>query len=970
MSGDHEAHPSQRRREVVLRDREAELATIDGAVRRTTAGVGTLLAIVGPAGIGKTALLAATARRGAERGMRELAARGSELERDFGFGIVRQLLHPLVEGTEGTMDTVPARLAERALGIEPAGDGRGMPHGPDASFAVLHGLHQLVAQATRACPLLLIVDDAHDADPASLRFLAYLAARVRTMPVCVVIAVRTRPVDRQPSVTQMLAESGHTVLRPRPLSPASVRELVQDELSGATDAVCDACLIASGGNPFLLQELGDTLRETRRANADSLADAQAVLGLLPTGVRETVRARIRRLPADALRLAGAVAVMGDGSLLRYGAAIARLDLARAAEAADALTGAEILAPERPPRFLHPLIRTAVYGDLPPGERAVAHAVAARLLAADDAAPERIAAHLLATEPGSIPRACDRLRVAADVAVRRGAPEAAVTYLRRALEEPLASSARPGVLLELGEAEGLTQNPEAAATHLRSALESLREPDRRLRAALVLAEILATDGRSRDSVTVLERALTEVADAPAEQLVELEARLVNVARTDIESRQRSLEPAASLRRRMQAHEIDASVALAAAAAEEAMAGQSSELTADLAGRAIARLDAEGTFPGDFTVFTAVRCLLASDRFAEAETVLERAREQARLVGAVVAGATTEAFLGDLYLRTGNVAAAIDACRDALRRARDGWGLGIPAASAILAEALVERGELGSAEAAIANGGLDASAEAVGSSYVLTMLLSARGRARLARGDLEGALADLMETGRRQSRMAELNPALIPWRSLAARALALSGRDDEAVVLAEEEVVLARRFGAARALGLALVTAGELHPGREGENRLREAERILHGSPARLARAQARQGLGEALWRQGSQTAAREALTDALDLATACGATALQERALRQLRLTGARPRRLAARGVMALTRTERRVAEMAGRKMTNREIADEMYVSVRTIEFHLSGVFRKLGIASRRDLSADELADVIEAPRELPEPSLD
>jgi DNA-binding CsgD family transcriptional regulator len=249
-----------------------------------------------------------------------------------------------------------------------------------------------------------------------------------------------------------------------------------------------------------------------------------------------------------------------------------------------------------------------------------------------------------------------------------------------------------------------------------------------------------------------------------------------------------------------------------------------------------------------------------------------------------------------------------------------------------------------------GGLIGPLSSVGSSYPETMLLHARGALRLAEADPSAALEDLTEVGRRQEIVAEQNPALIDWRSLAALALAELDRHDEAVALADEEVLLARHFGAPRALGSALSAAGAIHGSEAGLGRLREAEAILAESPARLSHAHALSRLGTALRRNGERDGARAALSRALDLAHTCGATALQSRTLGELRRTGARPRRRATHGPGALTASERRAADLAAQDLTNREIADALFVTVRTVEFHLSAAFKKLGIRSRRELS--------------------
>jgi ATP/maltotriose-dependent transcriptional regulator MalT len=385
----------------------------------------------------------------------------------------------------------------------------------------------------------------------------------------------------------------------------------------------------------------------------------------------------------------------------------------------------------------------------------------------------------------------------------------------------------------------------------------------------------------------------------------------------------------------------------------MAGDSAELTAELTKRALAALVSQDTPTTDYNVYTASRCLLVVDQFEFGIQVLDTVVEQAREHGAVVSEAVALAFRAEFHYRLGTLHQAQADAEASLQTTRTGWRVGLPSTASILAKVLVERGELPAAESTVMEGGVTGPSTSVGSSYPLTMLLHSRAGLRLAQGESTAALEDLLEVGRRQEIMGEPNPALIDWRSLAARALAELDRRDEALAFAEDEVRLARRFGAPRALGIALTAAGATAGGDAGLDRLREAEAVLAASPARLAYAHALRKLGSALRDRGERDGAREALGHAVDIAHACGATALDAHALRELRSTGARPRRSATRGPAALTPRERRTAELAAQGLSNREIAEALFVTVRTTEFHLNRAFEKLGIRSRHELT-DEL----------------
>jgi DNA-binding CsgD family transcriptional regulator len=235
-----------------------------------------------------------------------------------------------------------------------------------------------------------------------------------------------------------------------------------------------------------------------------------------------------------------------------------------------------------------------------------------------------------------------------------------------------------------------------------------------------------------------------------------------------------------------------------------------------------------------------------------------------------------------------------------------------------------------------------------SYGARYWLISRLQLLVAEGRAEEALETADEVERTLSWI--INPAVGPWRLLKAEALDLLERRDEALALAEADLELARRFGAAGTVGIALRVLGTLE--REaGLDHLREAVDALRGSPARLEQAKALAALGAALRRSGSRLEAREPLREALDLAERCGAHALAVRAREELSATGARPRHTALHGTGALTSSELRIARMAADGRSNREIAQALFVTIRTVEMHLTHAYQKLEIASRKQLAA-------------------
>jgi DNA-binding CsgD family transcriptional regulator len=932
-------HDHARRGELgELLERSAELAAIRAGAEAAVAGQGRLVVVEGAAGIGKTALIAATRELARDAGLEPLVARGAELEQAFGFGVVRQLLEPAVHrnGTAVSAFTGAARHAAPLLDVE-LSETPVLPPGPEAAFAVLHGLYRLTVNLAREQPRALVVDDAHWADGASLRFLAYLAPRLASVRVLLVVAARPFGEPGGVAVASLLGDAA--ALRPGPLSPEAATRLVRDAVPDAADALCDACHAVTGGNPFFLRELGVALGEAGAVRAADVLDAA------PDGVVASVRARLARFPAPARELAAALSILGDGTLLRHATAMTGLDERAAGQAADALRAGRILDGGRQLSFLHPIIRRAVHEELPPAERSSGHGRAARLLAAEDGAPERVAAHLLLAEPAGSEWACERLRAAAREALARGIPDAAVTYLRRALEEPPSEDDRPRLLLELGLAEALTLDLEPAIGHLRRGVQTTRDTVARLYAARMLSSLVGIE-HPADGVEILERALAASPDADPALALHIEAFLVNMARFTLPTRRRTMERAARLLERVEAGELDGGVELTVAAMEVTTAGLDRDRAADLARRAIERLRSEPQLA--ITLGMALRCLAEADHLDEADRLVTATLDEARRLHATYRMAPLLVVRSEMRRRAGALVAAEADAREGLtiyRVAR----MGAIAGTAVLVDALVEQGKLDAAQAALAGSGTDVVDE-LGDSYFASVLLSGRARLHLARDDPRAALDDLLECGRREDAAGERNPAVIDWRSQAALALTRLGRRDEALALAAEEVELARRFGAARAIGVALRVHGVVEGGGPGLATLRDAVDTLAGAPARLEHARALTDLGMALRRARRVVEAREPLRQALDLAHRCGAAPLAQLAGTELRIAGGRPRRAQLAGVDALTTNERRVATMAADGRSNPEIAQALFVSRKTVEKHLSAAYRKLGIATRDELA--------------------
>jgi ATP/maltotriose-dependent transcriptional regulator MalT len=348
------------------------------------------------------------------------------------------------------------------------------------------------------------------------------------------------------------------------------------------------------------------------------------------------------------------------------------------------------------------------------------------------------------------------------------------------------------------------------------------------------------------------------------------------------------------------------------------------------------------------YYATFALVLADRFEAARAAYDAAFEEVRRRGDIFMSAGIHLFRGHLLTRVGELAAAEEDLREALALSGvHGMQTASPYNFGFLASALLQRGEVEEAAALIERAGLPEELPATGH---LTFFLDARAHVRAARGDAARALADLERLGALTRCLRTANPAFTPWRSETALVLHGLGRADEARALAREEVELARRWGAPRALGIALRAHGLVEGGAKGLAALREAVDVLEPSPARLELAASLTDLGAALRRGNQRAEARDVLRRALELAEVVGAAPLAERARTELTATGARPRSVRLSGVESLTASERRVAEMAAEGLTNRQIAQALFVTPKTVEVHLSSVYRKLEIASRSELA--------------------
>lgn len=884
-----------------LLERDGELAAIDAALRPRRRG-GALLYLEAPAGLGKSRLLTAATERGEAAGLRVLTARAAELEQGVPFGLARSLLgaHVPTDETVQGMCAATARLAARET-------------------------------------LLIAVDDLHWSDAASLRFLVGLAERLADLHLVLVLAARPGVPGSRARLAARLA--GHPLahtLQPAPLAAEAVARMAATRCQGPADpAFVVACADATGGNPFLLTKLLDAL--TAAGVPADAAGAACAAELLPEAVLRSVVVRLGRLTPAAQELAAAVAVLGDGTLLRRGAALANLEVEAAEGAADTLVSAAILRPGEALTMGAPLIGAAVLGATRCFALSRARRRAAVLLHADGASPEDVAVQLLGARARADAWVVDLLREAARRALDRGDPIAAVTLLRRALDEPPPGDSRADVLCELARAQTAAGDPGAVHSVERS-LALTDDPTRRARALHALSHVLFVRGEFAAATAAADQGLAELADDDplADELFAAALAAGCSHPSTHEHALARLEPfLAGLREgRVPRHPV----LIALLASTNTAAGAS---RVDVRGLADAALAAD---PDAMVFGLAARALLAVDELEPLRKAADQALASARRRGSPIGSAVATQWRAAALFRAGDLAGAVRDGEAACEITRKGWAGTGGWNTYYLARAYCERGELGHAERVLADATVGKD-DPRGAAAVL----EAEGVLATQRNRPKDALAAFLASGAVVEGTSRAFPPTSGWRTHAALAAHALGDSARARAWLGEEI---ERVGDAFAPGVRaspLLAAGRVVGGDEGIALLGRALDLLEQSPAALERAHAHVELGGALRRAGRRVDARAHLCSGLRLAVDCGAAPLAERARSELSASGGRLRKLSPRGPEGLTPSEERIARLALQRLSVPEIARKLVLSAKTVEWHLGNIYRKLGVHSRTEL---------------------
>ena len=966
--------------------------------------------IEGGPGVGKSALMVEAARRARAGGLRALSLRGRPREQDAPFELLRRLFaRPVASCSPQTRDELFAGAAAPAAvmfsGTAPEDDPGG---GVERGDALVHAMHLLAirigdldrvrraggrgGRSTRRLGLAILVDDVEWVDWCSLRVLVALAVEISTAPIALVCSCPPGRTSTNAVLLERLRATAAITLTPAPLSTAAVAGALRGaapEMSAseaekqAGDHVRD-----TRGNPLLLSELIADGVPLRRRPPHGASPRERSLRAL--AVRAL--ARVEALPPTTRAVARALAVLGDDSTVAETAALAELGPPAIDRPVAQLVAARILAQpeeasdggEQRLRFAHPLIGAAVRSELDPAERFRAHRRAAGLRHAAGAPPAVVAFHLLSCPP---PGDTDAAVWLAE-AVRHTAGLGHFRAIRELADRALAGGPPPALARRIrfdralaGAALGATD----AADQLEHVLQETADGVDRAALLLALARLLFTSKRFDEAGRALARAGTEVLDIDAGGVREGGPAAASsltwlLLRDELAIATFRPDARAGIAARLPALVTEAADLTGASAGlfaqyavQRAASGASRTEVRDLAVRGLrgddgsagadtgfAELGVRGDYFYDLRAGMSVMALLAVDEFDLAHVAIEKVLTRAQDNGSLIGIGFASHWRALLRLRRGRLLGAVSDAERTLGVCRIGWDVCRNSVAPVLVAAHLEGGRVDAAVRALAQTDpLDPDGDPVITQPGL--VLEARGRVAAAQDRWADAHRLFLDAGAREREQVGIDPAptMVPWRSLAAGAAARLGRLDEARTLAGEEVEIARGIGAPRTLAVALHVTGVVVGGGHGRALLREAVDLLADSQATVDRARVLLDYGVALAGHASSARDRETARDVLQsgllLAERCGAHPVAERAVRALRTVGGRrPDSTSVRStttVTELTRTERHVAELAADHLSTPAIARALYVSPKTVEWHLTNAYRKLGVSSRGDLLA-------------------
>jgi len=919
--------------DVGLFDRNAHLKIVEQTLQEAQTSVAQLLLIHGGAGVGKTRILTAAGRLGREHGFQVLTSRAGPGSPG---GTVARLFGGTALGNDG---------------LDPDRTGHQHESGPHpAAEARSEFFEERLVALTAGGPLLLIVDDVHRADPESIRLLASVPWRAEHLPVAVVTTIGIGDPARDQRGLDELSANSSAESRLGPLSEEGCHRWIHTTLGTKPDpSFQSAVLRLTGGNPRLLRDLLGMLSLSGLAPTAEVADDLVKLDF--SHLASALRARINRVSTDAWALARTLAAIGGEASFTELATVSGTPMCAIAEAAQALAQLGLLRQDgQDVVFAQTMVPLALVHELTFSALQSVHAQAARLLWAGGAKPRQIATHLLQSGPIGEPWASRSLHAAAAEAVRHTTRDAA-GFLRRALLEPISGEERAATLIFLADVVA-DNNVVAATQHLREAGELKIAPPTRVRLMTRLARLLPLIHDRPDSYRAIAAVRATVRSGPdaddadqALSVLQLAAELSDVRTAGAAMGQLSrladsvgtLSPATDRQ-------------LAAVLSRQfTWPGTDRDQALRYAHHAVATAPADDWELEPYLV--AVEMLLRAGEPKHAHRYLRRISRIRQYERPLWQAATrytrslVNAQAGLYHDAIADARASLDLL-DAVQAPRQ--SMVAVRNRAHLAGLLIDQRKLEEAGDLLT---VDTDPYAQLDERVdRADFLFIRGRLWSATGDDEAAVVDYVACGKALEPWEITNPAVLPWRSSLARSLAAVGAREEALRHAAEEVRLARLWGAPGTIGRALHTYGVVQGGVFGTTLLTDAVAVLDRAHDPVALAQASRDLGVAMTAAGQRSTARTHLRFALRMTQQLQFPLLAEEIRNALGSAGGRLLQRPDSGVDSLTKSERNIAHMALEGRTNREIATVLFLQQRTVEIHLTNVYRKLGITGRSQLS--------------------
>ncbi|WP_268843201.1 LuxR family transcriptional regulator [Actinomadura sp. K4S16] len=897
---------------MTLVELDDEIVHLLEMLRSARRGRGGVVLVTGPVATGKTAVLTALGERAGAAGALLLRAACAPVERGTPYGVADQLLD--LPGSAQTAAGPDGR----------PGEGGRAPGGSCAALLRL-AEHR---------PVVVCVDDAQHADAESLELLARLARRASSAHLLIALAVGEEHIA-QPWCAELTRLPHSRTTRVRPLTPEGVAGLVRHRLGGDAGIVGLTTEIhrLSGGNPWLVNALLDDHRAAERLAAGAPEGAPPAGAVIGDSYLQAVLACLRRGEPHTADVARCLALLGESPSSEVGQAVLGLP----ADVIDRrLAGLHRAGVLEAGGFRHPGVRECVLSEIDPPERARLHLRAARALHNAGRDVTEVALHLAAGGAGGGgPWAGNVLRLAADRALGEGRTGRAVRFLRAAhrLSGDDAEKAVAKALLARAEWH---EDPAQALVHL-GEVEPAARRGLPVAPALAAARCLLWHGDIGgvyDLLTALERDTAGPGPGPGSGLLRMwlpslwPALFQAAEPTDLAGPSRT------------SPEVIAADALRAVLTR----GPGDEAAA-AAEQVLQRFRQHDASAG--SAAAALIALVFADRLPAA------ARWCTRLLGAgaVAAPRTWSSVFtvirAEIALRSGDLRAAADQGGAALAGLGEaGWGVAIGAPLATVLHARTAMGDL------------DAAGELLGARIPGTMFqtpvglhyLEARGRYYLAADRVEAALADFRACGDLMRGWGMDSPAVVPWRAACAAALLKLRRPEEAMEMVEEQLGLVDPGAAPRVHGSSLRLLAATADAGRGLSLLQESVNVLEACGDRLELARAVADLGHAHRRLGDVGTAKAMTRRAVHLATECGAGPLR-RALQPRRRPVRRSGGEGGGSESGLSAAERRVAVLAAQGFTNNEISKRLYITVSTVEQHLTRVYRKLNVRRRVELSA-------------------